>query len=299
MTDWSEVTPLTDIILSTFKPDEKVFKAINSVINQEYAKWCLYIIDDASEDESLEKIRAKYCSHRDKIVFLQLSRNKRAAWARNYAISRGKGKYIALIDQDDEWTKDKLAIQINFMESNPRYGATHTDVRIFDKNGKYLKRKSEEDNNRRKKIPWAHIDKIELSRIVFMKPGTRLASTVIQRDTFERIGGFLDDYFGPEDWEFWTRIAKHCPIGHIDKPLLIRNIHQKNTGASMRYIRVRASLEYLKTMKTSAEYNYLSDLINAKSRQFLRQNILTSKENGNYKDLISLVLQYAILSIKK
>jgi len=94
---------LVDVILPIYKPDEKVYEAIDSVLAQTYTNWHIYIIDDASKDDSLKKIQEKYADWSNKITYFKFEKNKRAAACRNYAIKQGNGKYIAFIDQDDRW----------------------------------------------------------------------------------------------------------------------------------------------------------------------------------------------------
>lgn len=287
------MNPIVDIVLPIYKPTFLVFRSIDSILAQTYTNWHLYIIDDASNDDSLKRIKEKYASYSDKITYFQFEENKRAAFARNYAIKHGDGKYIALIDQDDQWRQDKLEKQINFMEGTFQYGASHTDVKIFDLHGNYLEEKSIQDNKNRSQIDWENIDLLELSRKMFLKPGVRLASTVIKRDVFEAIGGFVDNYFGAEDWEFWTRLAKNYKIGHLPYPLLIRNIHLNNTGSSMLFERTKGALDYLKILKKDDSYTYLGDLIKQKQKRLLKQQLYEAKTLGKYdfmiKDFIKLL----------
>ena len=59
---------IIDIILPIYKPNEQVYKTIDSVLNQSYTNWHLYIIDDASMNNSLKKIKENYKSYSNKIT---------------------------------------------------------------------------------------------------------------------------------------------------------------------------------------------------------------------------------------
>ena len=63
---------IVDIVLPLYKPDEKVYNAVNSVINQTYSNWKLYIIDDAYMDGSLACIVKSYEQYSEKIVYIQI-----------------------------------------------------------------------------------------------------------------------------------------------------------------------------------------------------------------------------------
>ena len=102
--------------------------AINSVISQSYKNWKLLIIDDGSNDTS-SKIILKYKNEKNiKTIFL--SKNKGVSFSRNLGIRLSNSKYIAFIDSDDYWTKDKLTEQILFMEKF-NYEFTYTNYTPF------------------------------------------------------------------------------------------------------------------------------------------------------------------------
>ena len=105
-------TFLIDIILPIYKPNHQLYKAINSVISQNYINWHLYIIDDSSNDNSLNKIKDIYKIYSNKITYFQLEENHRAAACRNYVVNNSNGDYIAFIDQDDIWMPEKLENQV-------------------------------------------------------------------------------------------------------------------------------------------------------------------------------------------
>jgi len=89
--------------------------AIESVLAQTYRHWELIIVDDASTDDTLQVI-SKYLIDTYNIQLIRLQTNHGAAFCRNKAISLAKGEYIAFLDSDDFWAKDKLSTQISFMQ---------------------------------------------------------------------------------------------------------------------------------------------------------------------------------------
>ena len=124
---------LVDIILPNYNKSKFIEDAINSVISQTYKNWHLYIIDDSSTDNSHEVIN-KF-SNLKNVTVVKLNKNMGPAFCRNYGMRMSKSKYIAFIDSDDGWTKNKLEKQINFMEKN-NFNFTYTDHTLFfDVNG--------------------------------------------------------------------------------------------------------------------------------------------------------------------
>ena len=134
--------PVVDVILPNYNKDAFLEEAINSVLNQTYKKWHLFIIDDFSSDNSLEIIE-KFKSL-ESLTIIKLKKNKGPSFCRNYAMRLSKAKYISFIDSDDAWANDKLEKQIDFMEKN-NLNFTYTDyTSFFEKNGK---RKNEKNTS--------------------------------------------------------------------------------------------------------------------------------------------------------
>ena len=125
--------PLVDIILPNYNKGKYLEETINSVINQTYKNWQLYIIDDNSTDNSLKVIN-KF-SDLKKIKIIKLNKNKGPSFCRNYGMRISKAPYISFIDSDDAWFNQKLKMQIYFMKNN-NFKFTYTDyVPFFEKNG--------------------------------------------------------------------------------------------------------------------------------------------------------------------
>ena len=141
-----EKDPFVDVIMPNYNKGQFLEEAINSVINQTYKNWYLYIIDNHSVDNSLQVI--KKFSNLNNIKIVLLKKNKGPSFSRNYGMRISKSKYISFLDSDDGWTKDKLEKQISFMEKN-NLNFTYTDYTpFFEENGikKIKKRTFLKDN---------------------------------------------------------------------------------------------------------------------------------------------------------
>lgn len=102
------------IITPCFNGAKYISETIESVIAQTYAKWEMIIVDDGSNDNSVEII-SQYAD-RDKRVMLILQENSGSAAARNNGIRHANGQYIALLDADDLWMPEFLEKQIVFLK---------------------------------------------------------------------------------------------------------------------------------------------------------------------------------------
>ena len=127
-----------DIVLPNYNKAIFLEECINSIFNQTYKNWNLFIIDDNSNDHSRTIIR-KYLKKNVFVIYLK--KNKGVSFCRNLAIRFSKSKYISFIDADDYWSHNKLEEQISFMEEY-NHGFTYSDYTPFTtKNNKKKFRK--------------------------------------------------------------------------------------------------------------------------------------------------------------
>jgi len=124
-----------DIILPNYNSYKFIEETIKSVKNQNYSYWKLTIVDDNSNQKT-KKILKKILKDK-KIQVYWLKKNRGAGFCRNYAIKKTKSPYIAFIDSDDIWEKNKLKNQINFMEKND-YSFSYTNYKTFGERKKSI-----------------------------------------------------------------------------------------------------------------------------------------------------------------
>ncbi len=124
-----------DIILPNFNSSDSIKETIKSIIDQTFKNWKLIIVDDCS-DKKTKTILKKFSKNK-KIKIFWLKKNKGAGYCRNYAIKKSKSPYLAFIDSDDIWKKDKLETQLRFMENN-NYLFTYTNYETFGKKIKFI-----------------------------------------------------------------------------------------------------------------------------------------------------------------
>jgi teichuronic acid biosynthesis glycosyltransferase TuaG len=111
-----ENKPLVTVVTAVHNSDPFLNKTIQSVTNQGFTNWEMVLVDDCSNDRSVEIIeRAMETDARLKLI--RLTKNSGAAVARNTAIEAANGRYMAFLDSDDLWKPEKLALQIQFMQS--------------------------------------------------------------------------------------------------------------------------------------------------------------------------------------
>ena len=106
---------LVSIITPSYNSARFILDCCNSVLAQSYRDWELLIVDDCSVDNSKELI-IEFAEKDARIKPIFLEANVGAAAARNVAIRKAAGKYIAFLDSDDVWSSNKLEKQLDFMQ---------------------------------------------------------------------------------------------------------------------------------------------------------------------------------------
>ena len=134
------IEPYVDVIMPNYNKGEFLEESINSVINQKYKNWNLFVIDNFSEDNS-RKVLNNFKNKKANINIIYLQKNKGVAFSRNLGIRLAKSKYISFLDSDDYWSPDKLKEQINLMEKSNIIFSYTDYTPFFIKNNKKIYKK--------------------------------------------------------------------------------------------------------------------------------------------------------------
>lgn len=123
---------LVSIIMPSYNTAEYIATTIESVLSQSYIHWELIIVDDCSTDNTDDVVRPYMKDER--IHYLKNRKNSGAAVSRNQALREAKGEWIAFLDSDDIWKKDKLRNQLYFMLTKG-YSFSYTAYEEIDETG--------------------------------------------------------------------------------------------------------------------------------------------------------------------
>ena len=130
------VEDVVSIIMPTYRCGGYIEKSIASVQAQTYQNWELIIVDDCSNDGTIDKV-LEIKKQDSRINIFQNSSNSGAAVSRNVALKNAKGRWIAFLDSDDLWEPTKLEKQIKFMVENG-YAFSYHEYLEIDEQGKEL-----------------------------------------------------------------------------------------------------------------------------------------------------------------
>tara|TARA_B110000977_G_scaffold160935_1_gene205587 strand:- start:234 stop:986 length:753 start_codon:yes stop_codon:yes gene_type:complete len=134
---------LVSVIIPYYKKKEYIISSINSVLNQTYKNLEIIIIYDDLNKEDLNLL--KKIKKKDKRIKIYINKkNLGAGRSRNKGIKLSKGVFVAFLDSDDLWKKNKLKKQIFFMKKNG-INASHTSYTIINSNNKIIGSRNAKD----------------------------------------------------------------------------------------------------------------------------------------------------------
>jgi glycosyltransferase involved in cell wall biosynthesis len=112
---------MISIVIPAYNAEETIINCVKSVFSQTFSDWELIIIDDGSKDNTVVLLNSFFqtLSENDlKRTKLIQQVNQGPSVARNTGIKASKGKYIAFLDSDDEWVRNKLDVQMEYMQKD-------------------------------------------------------------------------------------------------------------------------------------------------------------------------------------
>ena len=122
---------MVSVVIPLYNKSQWIEQTLMSVSNQTYSNWECIVVDDGSNDGSLE-IVTKFAEENPGNWRVYSQVNSGQAVARNFGISLARGKYIALLDADDLWFPSKLTKQIDYLEKNKDVDVIFCSYVIFE-----------------------------------------------------------------------------------------------------------------------------------------------------------------------
>lgn len=197
---------LVTVIIPTYNRAKLVRKAIDSVLKQTYTNFEVLVIDDHSTDNTKEIIES---FDDDRIKYLLNERKKGAQGARNTGLLNAKGEWIAFLDSDDLWLKEKLQVQLSELASTKKYFCfSHWYELKNDKT--YLKTRK------------LSIDNTSIYRENYI--GT-FSTVMLHSRIIDEIGLLDENLSACQDWDYWIRIIDNYNALYISEPLIKYRIH--------------------------------------------------------------------------
>ena len=197
--------PKVSVIIPTYNRARIVGEAIDSVLSQRYDDFELIVVDDGSTDGTEDLVS----SYLPRLTYLYQEHQGVSA-ARNRGIASARGEYLSFLDSDDLWLKEKLSLQMRFMESHPECRICYTDE-IWIRKGVRV-------NPMKKHRKYSGMIFEQCLPLCIVSP----SSVLIARTLLDEVGIFDETLEVCEDYDLWLRIAARYPIHFIETPLIVK-----------------------------------------------------------------------------
>ncbi len=193
------------VIVPSYNMARYLPKSVPSALAQTYTNLEVVIVDDGSSDDTAQVVRQW---DKDPRVRLHRQPNGGLSHARNQGIAHSKGPFIALLDADDIWMPQKLALQMALFKDRPQVGVVFSNYERMN------------DNEERMPMGPTTMYRGKVSGRLLVENFVPASSAVVRRECFERCGGFEVELKTGEDYEMWLRLSAHTEFDFVPEPLM-------------------------------------------------------------------------------
>ena len=262
-------------IIINFHNGQKYLKnCIDSILLQEYTNFEIILFDNNSSDNS--SLLAK--EYKDKRIKYFYNNNKVTLYkARNLALNKAKGEFIAFLDCDDWWEKNFLSSRASLL-SDKNYDYYYSNGNLyFDKTKKKSKYK-------KYFLPSGLIFK-NLCKDYFII----ISGTIFRKNIFDKFGLFNENYNIIGDYDFVMKIAKESKGHATNKELFNYRVHENNYSKINTEMFYKEYLKWFNNQEQSKDKYFLENkFFFIKKLSYLKITYLLVKKKKNFKTLIEI-----------
>lgn len=210
--------PKVSVIINVYNGEKTLRETIESVLAQTYTNWELIIWDDCSTDGSVEVAEA-YDDHR--IRCFRSEENRGLGISRFAALDQAEGEWVGYVDQDDLWSEDKLALQIELVAAKPNVGLVYGRTLKFYPNGKLL-----EYDHRHEFEPLPEGDIFE--RLFIDSCFIAIGSALFRRAAFASLANMPNEVDDCTDYYMYLAFAREYEVAAVQDVVCFYRIHAGN-----------------------------------------------------------------------
>lgn len=246
------MNPIVSIIIPSYNYGFVIGETLRNIQDQSFQNWEAIIVDDGSRDNTAAVVR-QFVDTDARIRFFP-QENKGVSAARNLGFQKATGKYIQFLDADDLLSRDKLTLQVDFLERNPDTDISYTDHIYFETNKPDIHYPDYEMNHHNW-LPKIDARGYEVVNVLIYSNIAVVSSPLLRRKIVEKVNGFPEYSNYTEDWEFWflcaVNGARYTFLNHPDALTMIR-IHQRNTSRNIQIMQA-GELKYRKRIVANVQ----------------------------------------------
>jgi glycosyltransferase involved in cell wall biosynthesis len=248
--------PNISVIIPVYNAEETIKDTIESVLSQTYSQFEIIVINDGSQDKTLE-IVSRILDPRLKVLSYP---NAGVSVSRNRGISQAAGDYVSFLDADDLWTADKLETQLKSLQANPQAAVAYSWTDWIDESGQFLR-------------SGGHITVngdvyAKLLLRDFVESGS---NPLIRRQALTEVGGFDESLNLAADWDMWLRLAARYEFVAVPSSQILYRVSPNSMSSNVWKMEAESlqiierafavapeSLQHLKREVLGSRYKYLT-----------------------------------------
>ena len=201
--------PLVSIVLPTYNGEKYLAQAIESCLNQTYASLELIVVDDASTDRTPEII-SSYATQDARMRCLRHNTNRKLPAALNTGFAQARGEYLTWTSDDNCYQPDAIMSMLKVLDSQPDASIVYSNYTVIDEHGK-------------------------VRGTTITTPISGLATWncvgacfLYRRAVYEELGGYSEDLYLAEDYDFWLRASIRFKFSKLEKDLYLYRDHSES-----------------------------------------------------------------------
>jgi glycosyltransferase involved in cell wall biosynthesis len=268
MIKYSKSLPKISVIIPAYNSEKTISHTIKSVLNQTLSVLELIVINDGSQDSTLEVIR----QIQDSRIKVFSYSNAGGNVSRNRGLNRAVGEFVSFLDADDLWTPDKLQSQFKALQENVTAKVAYSWTDYIDTNGQFIL------SGKRINVNGNVYENLLLSN--FLENGS---NPLICRKSLITLGGFDESLSAAQDWDMWLRLASKFDFICVPSVQILYRISANSVSCNL----VRQEKSCLQVLRRAYE-----------ERPYLRDTTRTTVKNSwnislanLYKYLVCKALQ--------
>lgn len=211
------VTPKVSVLTPIYNTDVcHLRECIESVLNQTFSDFEFIILNDSPENKALDALVASFDDAR--IRYVKNDKNMGISASRNKLLGLARGEYIAIFDHDDICVTDRLAAQVEFLDSNPAVGVVSGLLEVFGINGRECILPAPENDT-------------DIKIMTMRDCCVAHSAAMIRKSVLDENNICYEAYFSPaEDYRLWARLMAVTRFYNIQRVLVKYRNHDNRTS---------------------------------------------------------------------
>ncbi len=226
--------PKVSVILPSYNGEKYIKESIQSVIDQSFQDWELIIVNDCSQDKTLE-IANSFAEKDGRIIVISNESNRRLPSSLNIGFARARGTYLTWTSDDNIYKNNALEKMCNYLDANPDTDMVAMDMDIIDENGNLVDVFSKYFTFKR--------------TVEYLMHGCNVGAAFMYRRTIaDKVGEYDTSTFCAEDYDYWCRIALKGKLDFTNDNIYMYRVQSASLTAT------KPALVQEKTLRVKQKY---------------------------------------------